>query len=111
MQEVGHHQRHPGTFFEFQFILQVSGKITAFLVQLLIGDLLAHIDKGTLVTVLLTGIFKDVEQRGIVGWINLGGYIGRVAFQPNFFHEESPSGFHPGLYLLFLFSTTRNRAN
>lgn len=87
LQQVRHHHGHPVPLAELQLVLQVGGEGSGLLLQPAVGNGLPHVDEGGLIGELVHRLFKHLDQRAVLVWIDLGGHPFWITLQPDSFHE------------------------
>ena len=89
LQQVGHHERHPGSGLQLQSALQIGAEVARLPFQLGIADRVPHIDKGRKRAEAGHALVEDLAKRAELMDVNLGGHARRITFQPDIFHGIS----------------------
>ena len=89
LQQVGHHQRHPGSGLQLQPALQIGAEVARLPVQRGISDRVAHIDIGRKRAEAGHALVEDLAKRAVLLDVNFGRHSRRITFQPDIFHGIS----------------------
>jgi len=90
LQHVRHHQRDAGALLQ-ALALQIGRERLRHLVEIAIGDRLVHADEGLAVAEFGEAFFQQLDQRWVLGHIDIGGHAGRILLEPDALHHISPS--------------------
>ena len=85
LQHVRHHQRDARALLQ-PLALQVSGERVRHLVEIAIGDRLVHADESLAAGELGEALLEQLDQRGILGGVDIGRHAGRILLEPDSLH-------------------------
>ena len=89
LQQIGHHERHPGSGLQFQSALQIGAEVARLPFQLGISDHVAQIDIGRERAEACHALVEDLSNRAVLLDVNFGRHSRRITFQPDIFHSFS----------------------
>src|SRR5580698_9276901 len=89
LQDVRHHQRDARALLE-PLALQKGRERQRHLVEIAIADRLVHADECLAVAELGKAFFQQLDERGVLGHIDIAGHAGRILLEPDSLHGISP---------------------
>src|SRR5712664_3389831 len=94
LQYVRHHQRDARALFQ-ALALQIGPKRRRHPVEIAIADRLVHADEGLAIAEFRKAFFQQLDERLVLGHIDIGGHAGRVLLEPDALHGISPLVYFP----------------
>src|SRR5207302_1433869 len=79
--------------------LQIGRERQRHLVEIAIADRLVHADEGLAVGKFRKALFQQLDERCVLGHIDIGGHAGRILLEPDALHGISPLVWFPFLGL------------
>ena len=89
LQHVRHHQRDAGALLQ-ALALQIGAERGRHLVEVAVADRLVHADERLAVGELRKALFQQLDQRRVLGDVDIGGHAGRILLEPDPLHGISP---------------------
>src|SRR5438445_997654 len=89
LQHVRHHQRDAGALLQ-ALALQIGAKCGRHIVEVAVADRLVHADERLAVGELRKAFFQQLDQRRILGDVDIGWHAGRILLEPDPLHGVSP---------------------